>query len=97
MNTTKPKSRKIAWVVLGVVVLGVGLCAVLAWENWFEVAYVPIGPLIQIGDQREVSFVPFTQLSAGGRRQFRFIGSAGACVIVQVDETQRNRSGRLRC
>ncbi len=68
MNTTKPKVRRVAWVVLGVVCIGMGLCAALAWENWFEVAYVPIGPLIQIGDQREVSFVPFTQLSRGGAK-----------------------------
>ena len=53
MNTTKPKSRKVAWVVLGVVVLGAALSIALLWDMiWLKVAYVPLGSVIQFSEPR---------------------------------------------
>ena len=53
MNTTKSKSRKVAWVVLGVLVLGAAISLASAWDViWLEVAYIPDGPPVQISDQR---------------------------------------------
>ena len=47
MTSTKPKSRKVAWVVLGVVVLGVAISVAAVWDQvWLKVAYVPRGPVI---------------------------------------------------
>ncbi len=48
MSNPKPKSRKVAWVVLGVVVLGAALSIALVWDViWLEVAYVSFGPPVR--------------------------------------------------
>ena len=54
----KPKSRKVAWVVLGVVGIAAALSIASVWDKvWLKVAYIPEAPLIQIADQQEtVSF-----------------------------------------
>ena len=45
MNTTKPKSRKVAWVVLGVVVLGAAISIAVVWDQvWLKIAYIPTFP-----------------------------------------------------
>ena len=57
----RPKSRKVAWVVLGVVVVGAALPLASVWDQvWLKVAYIPAGPSIQIDDSRVVRG-PFTK------------------------------------
>ncbi len=58
MTSPKPKSRKVAWVVLGVVVVGVAISVAAVWDQvWLKVAYVPRGPVIQISSGTVLSNV----------------------------------------
>ena len=63
MDTTKPKVRKVTWVMLGVVALSAAISVAVVWDQvWLKVAYIPDEPLIQIADQQGmVSFYVYAQ------------------------------------